>query len=53
MYPAAEKGVAKSTRVAKSIGALEHGLSTDLDEEADKLARENAALGSGPHDIGV
>lgn len=47
-YPAAEGGLVKSASVAKSGGARDHGLSTGLDEEMEKLARQKFALSSCP-----
>lgn len=49
----AERHLVRSTSVAESGVAREHGLSTDLDEEMDKLTRVRAALRSGPAEIGA
>lgn len=47
VWPAVEGDVAKSTGVAESRRAREHGFSSDSDKEFDKTARENAAQSSG------
>lgn len=51
MYHAAEGEPARSTGVAESSVAREHGLSTAFDEEVDKLAKDKAALRNGLADI--
>lgn len=40
VWPGAEEGLVRSTCTADSGGACQHGLLTDLDKEANKLARK-------------
>lgn len=49
----AEKCLARSTGLAESGSVREHGFSTDLNQETEKLALEKAALSSGPAETGL
>lgn len=48
-----KRGLAGSIRIAESGSASDHGLSTDYDEEMDRLGREKAELRSSLATIGA
>lgn len=51
MKPVAKGGPARGAGVAEIGGPRVRGLFTDLDDEIDKLARENALLHSVPAEL--